>query len=168
MQTRTWRQALSSFGGAAVLLAVPVLALGVFAPRSWQASASAAPVGEAALAARPATLAPAVSLEETPLELNDWADTFNPSAAQVAALNAGLASDRAKYVPDRNVRYNALRAQYKSRYHGARLQSYLILAYKNLSIENINFQQFEYKKINALYQGGVVSASQYQFVALMP
>jgi len=151
-----------------LLLAVPPLVLGIFGPRLSQSfAAEVSPVRETAFSQSPlAELKLPSSPAETAADLDSWVDTFNPSPEQVQQLNANLASQYAAYKVERAARVMRLERSYRAKYHGARLQTYLILLYKNLTIENINFVKFQYQEIVSLYRDGFVSSSPYRFVGL--
>jgi len=170
MQTRSWKQTLCSAGGAALLLAVPPLVLGIFSPRLSQCfAAEVSPVRETALRQAPlAQLKVESSPAEAAAELDSWVDTFNPTPEQVAQLNANLAAEFQKYKIERANRFLRLLRIYDAKYRGERRHTYHILLYKNLTIENISFIKYQYLQIIALYRDGFIQASPspYRFVAL--
>jgi len=153
-----------------LLLAVPPLVLGIFSPRLSQCfAAEVSPVRETAFSQTPlAELKLQSSPAETAADLDTWEDTFNPTPEQVQQLNTNLANEYQQYKLQRALRVQRLAKIYHAKYRGTRLQTYLILLYKNLTIENINFIKYQYLQIIGLYRDGFIqsSPSPYRFVAL--
>jgi hypothetical protein len=141
--------------------AVPALALALFGPSAWQAVAKAPAVGAVPTNPRAATV------EQRTAALPTWQETFNPTPAQVAELNAFYKQQQLQYQQTFQMQSAQSLAFLKSHYVGNRLATYLHLLYKNQTINNVNFTSYRRALVNSLYQNGVVSSTPYTFRPLI-